>query len=76
MKDQLKLFGISDQQKHFTSEKFGVLDFIPTKETRPLCEKCILKRFPNECIFAPCRGVDRKDNMNDYFSIHQFPKTK
>ena len=73
-REQLALIGESDTQMHFTSERWGLLTFFPTKtnKVKDTCQKCLL-RDSEECQSAPCSMFQRADKQNGYFSIHDMP---
>ena len=79
-REQLALMGESDTQMHFTSLKWGLLTFYPTKTDKwvDTCKHCLL--YDNktgkglECLEAPCRSSSRADGKNGFFSICEMPK--
>lgn len=73
-REQLALIGESDNPMHFTSVKWGLLTFFPTKTNlyKDTCNKCLLKNS-DECADAPCHGEYRADGKNGYYSIHDMP---
>ena len=78
-REQLALMGESDTQMHFTSERWGLLTFFPTKGSKwkDTCRHCllwdsVLGETP-ECAQAHCRAEDRHDGRHGYYSIHDMP---
>lgn len=69
LREQLALIGESDNQMHFTSVKWGLLTFIPSKSNlfKDTCMKCFLYNT-DECNNAPCYGMFRLDGKDGYFS--------
>lgn len=81
-REQLALMGESDNQMHFTSERWGLLTFFPSKtdKWKDTCRHCLL--WDNElgetleCSAAHCRAESRQDGKNGYYSIHEIPTKK
>lgn len=73
--EQLALFGASENQGHFNSERWGLLDFFPasSKKVAQCCMKCLLRYEDEECPIAPCKPIERSDKQMGYYSIHQMP---
>ena len=78
--EQLALIGESDNQKHFTSETWGLLTFYPTKSDKwkETYRHCLLWDSELgqtlECDTAHCRAESRKDGQNGFYSIRNMPK--
>ena len=72
--EQLALWGVSDDQMHFTSLQWGLLTFFPAKtnKVKDTCQKCLL-RDSDECRNTPCSDFQRYDRQEGYFSIHEMP---
>lgn len=76
-REQLALIGESDTQMHFTSERWGLLTFFPTKGNKwnDTCRHCLLWDPVDkaECAQAHCDAEHRADGQNGYYSIHDMP---
>lgn len=76
---QLSMFGLSQDQNTYQSEKWGTLMFYPTKghEWKDTCRHCllwssVLAEQP-DCHMAACQSEERPDGKNGYYSIHNYP---
>ena len=71
-------YGPSEDQMHFTSERWGLLTFFPTKgnKWKDTCRHCLLwdPEDKEECARAHCEAQIRTDGLNGYYSIHDMPK--
>lgn len=79
MEDQLSIFGPAPDQNTFQSEKWGTIQFFPTKTDKwtDNCRHCLLwtreQGQTDECLRAPCNPDERNDQRRGYYSIHQVP---
>ena len=73
------MFGAATDQNTFQSEKWGQLQFFPTKTAKwaDNCRHCLLwtrkQGQTDECLQAPCNPDERDDHRQGYYSIHQMP---
>lgn len=77
-REQLAIYGASDNQMHFTSMEWGLITFFPTNDHlgKKDCKHCLLAATPDECKIAPCTALERLDGQSGYFSIHDMPTEK
>ena len=77
-REQLALIGESDNQMHFTSERWGLLTFFPTKSDKwkDTCRHCLLwdPEDKTECAQAHCTAESRADGKNGFYSIREMPE--
>lgn len=78
---QLNIFGMSADEKYFTSTLWGVLTFFPARSNKwtDTCRHCLL--WDNEaghCSEPPgsarCADYERNDRKEGYFSIQHIPQ--
>lgn len=71
---------MSEDQNTFVSERWGELQFFPSKtnKAKDTCQHCLLNPRDEEpvaeCHRAPCCKEERTDQREGYFSIHQMPR--